>query len=149
MPDHAWKCKECSENNPPFTQVCRNCYAPAQVESRLSSDGTSGSGGDLPEKHIQGKNFKDVLFLLAKYTFYSISILAALSIALFILYVQFVHREASVAFGFVIAIVGSIWVITASITLPTMAICYSLNSGSSPNSPNPSSSGTAQKRAAP
>lgn len=25
MPDFQWKCEKCSENNPPYTEACRNC----------------------------------------------------------------------------------------------------------------------------
>lgn len=26
MPDFDWKCANCGERNPPFTEVCRSCY---------------------------------------------------------------------------------------------------------------------------
>ncbi len=29
MPDVQWICKKCRDKNPPFTEVCRNCLAPA------------------------------------------------------------------------------------------------------------------------
>lgn len=29
MPDIQWRCEECGDRNPAFTEVCRNCSAPA------------------------------------------------------------------------------------------------------------------------
>ena len=138
MPDHAWNCINCSENNPPFTNICSNCKTPAPVESLPSSGNSiaSGSEENLPIINTQSKNFKNILFLISKYGFYSISILSIFSVVLFILYARFIHREASAAGGFVLAIVMSIWAITASITLPTMAICRLLNASANGKSPN-------------
>jgi hypothetical protein len=30
MPDHEWVCATCGEKNPPFTEVCRDCYRPPE-----------------------------------------------------------------------------------------------------------------------
>lgn len=31
MPDRFWICENCDENNPPYTEACRNCYKFAPV----------------------------------------------------------------------------------------------------------------------
>ena len=28
MPDHSWTCRVCGEENPAYTEVCRDCYVP-------------------------------------------------------------------------------------------------------------------------
>jgi hypothetical protein len=79
--------------------------------------------------NAQSKSLRDMLFALSKRSFYSVSILAASSVVLFILYVVLINQGAGIAGGFVIAIIVSIWAITAAITLPIMAICQrNLNS---------------------
>lgn len=37
VPDHSWICSHCGENNPPYTEACRNCYglSPIQPEQVL------------------------------------------------------------------------------------------------------------------
>lgn len=32
MPDHEWKCRHCAEQNPAFTEVCRQCNQPAEAD---------------------------------------------------------------------------------------------------------------------
>jgi hypothetical protein len=37
MPERSWLCGQCGEQNPPFTEVCRNCYEPFLPEAERSA----------------------------------------------------------------------------------------------------------------
>lgn len=63
MPERSWLCAQCDEQNPPFTEVCRNCYAPFSVDaertaSRLASirqynpSGTVALSGDALTRYV-------------------------------------------------------------------------------------------------
>lgn len=63
MPERSWLCGQCEEQNPPFTEACRNCYAPFSIDaertvSRLASirqynpSGTVTLSGEALTRHV-------------------------------------------------------------------------------------------------
>ena len=49
MPDHSWTCNHCGENNPPYTEACRNCYELAPQQAQKSPDVRAVSPLPIPE----------------------------------------------------------------------------------------------------
>ena len=48
MPDHQWKCGQCGEKNPAFTEVCRNCLSSVIADDQPRSREKTTSANPEP-----------------------------------------------------------------------------------------------------